>query len=84
MQAYRESVAWLYTNPAALDAYATWAGTTPAMAKRVREEFYPETNLDPDRIIGLDALVADAVTYKYLAAPLTAEQLKTLVQVPAP
>ena len=82
MQAYRESLDWLYTDPAALDAYGAWAGIAPALAKRVRDEFYPRETLDPDRIIGLDALMADAITYKYLQAPLRPEQVKTLVQVP--
>lgn len=81
MQAYRESLDWLYADPAALDAYGAWAGIAPALAKRVRDEFYPKQNLDPDRIIGLDALMTDAITYKYLQAPLRPEQLKTLVQV---
>jgi NitT/TauT family transport system substrate-binding protein len=82
MRAYRETLDWLYTDPAALDAYGAWAGVSPALAKRVRDEFYPKQNLDPDRIIGLDALTADAVTYKYLQAPLRPDQLKALVQVP--
>jgi NitT/TauT family transport system substrate-binding protein len=82
MQAYRETLDWMYTNPAALDAYGKWAGVTPALAKQVRDEFYPKENLDPDRIIGLDTLSADAVTYKYLTAPVNAYQLQKLVQKP--
>lgn len=81
MRAYREALDWLYAEPAALDAYAKWAGTTPALARRVRDEFYPKANMLPDGIIGLDAVTRDAVTYKYLAAPLTADQAKTLVQL---
>ncbi len=83
MQAYRESVDWLYQDPAALVAYGKWAGVTPELAKRVRDEFYPQQNMDPDRILGMDALGKDAVTYKYLASPLSPEQVKALVQIPA-
>jgi NitT/TauT family transport system substrate-binding protein len=82
MQAYRDTMDWLYSDPAALVAYGAWAGVSPERAKQVRDTFYPKSNLDPDRVIGLDALVTDAIVYKYLNAPLTAEQLKTLIQVP--
>ena len=83
MQAYRETVDWLYSNPAALVAYGKWAGVSPELAKQVRDEFYPKQNLDPDRILGLQALSADAVTYRFLTAPLSPEQLTALVQRPA-
>ena len=75
MDAYRETLAWLYSDPAALDAYAKWAGVTPALAKQVRDEFYPRANMEPDRIRGLDALSQEAVGLKFLAAPLRPEQL---------
>lgn len=82
MQAYRETVEWMYSDQAALDAYGKWAGVTPALAREVRDEFYPKENLDLSRIMGLDALSADAVTFKFLPQPLRPEQLTTLVQVP--
>ena len=80
MDAYRETLAWLYADPAALDAYAKWAGVTPILAKQVRDEFYPRSNLEPDRIRGLDTLSQEAVGLKFLAAPLRPDQLTTLVQ----
>lgn len=80
MDAYRETLAWLYSDPAALEAYGKWAGVTPALAKQVRDEFYPRANLEPDRIRGLEALSKEAVSLKFLAAPLSPDQLTTLVQ----
>jgi NitT/TauT family transport system substrate-binding protein len=50
----------------------------------VRDEFYPKDGLMVDRISGLDAVMADGVTNKYLTAPLSKEQLGQLFQVPAP
>jgi hypothetical protein len=35
--------------------------------------------LDPDRISGLEAIAQDAVSLKYLTAPLTQAQLNELV-----
>lgn len=79
MKAYREALDWLYADPAALEAYGKWAGVTPQLAKRVRDEFYPKKNMDPDKVNGLDELMVDAMTYRYLPGPLSPDQLKKLV-----
>jgi len=81
MQAYRESLDWMYADDAALKAYADWAGTTQTLAKQARDEFYPGNSMSPDRISGLDALMADAVSFKYIPAPLTQAQQKELFQI---
>ena len=82
MKAYRETLRWLYSEDAALKAYADWLGITMTKAKRTRDEFYPWVALDPDVISGLDTLMLDAVKLKYLTEPLSAQQLKELVQLP--
>jgi NitT/TauT family transport system substrate-binding protein len=38
----------------------------------------------PDRIVGMDQIIADAVKFKFISAPLSAEQIKELVQIPPP
>ena len=45
-------------------------------------EFLTKENLDPRHVSGLDAIMADAVKFKYLPAPLTAAQLQEVMQVP--
>ena len=83
MKAYRETIDWMYsTDPAALKTYADFVGIPVAMAKRTRDEFFPKAAIDPDRIVGLDLIVKDAVDLKYTAAPLTKEQLAELIQIP--
>ena len=84
VQAYRDTLEWMYGDPAGLAAYARFAGTSLATAQQVRDEFYPKDGLMVDRISGLDAVMADGVTNKYLTAPLSKEQLGQLFQVPAP
>lgn len=79
VQAYRESVRWLYTGDAPLKLYADWLGISLAKARRTRDEFYPFQAVDPDRISGLDAIVQAAVSLKYLSTPLTRRQLDELV-----
>ena len=83
VQAYRDTLEWMYGDPAGLAAYAKFAGTSLATAQQVRDEFYPRDGLTVDRISGLEAVMADGVANKYLAAPLTKEQLGQLFQVPA-
>jgi NitT/TauT family transport system substrate-binding protein len=82
MKAYRETVDWMYSDPAALKTYAEFVGISEALAKRSRDDFFPKAAVDPDKVIGLDVIVPDAVTLKYTAAPLTKEQLAELIQIP--
>jgi len=83
MQAYRETIDWMYADPAALKVYADWLGITVEKAKRTRDGFFPKDAINPDRVVGLEAIVADAVDLKYTAVPLTKEQLVELIQIPA-
>jgi NitT/TauT family transport system substrate-binding protein len=84
MQAYRETLEWLYSDRQALKDYAEWAGTTEQVAKRVRDEFVLHDNALPDNIVGLDLAMADAITFKILPKPLTAGQLKDMIQLQEP
>jgi len=81
MQGFVETLDWLYSDPAAIKAYAAWSGLPENIAKRA-PEFLTKENLDPRRISGLDTIVADAVKFKYLPAPLSAAQLAEVIQVP--
>jgi NitT/TauT family transport system substrate-binding protein len=83
MKAYRETIDWMYSNdPAALQTYADFVGIPVATAKRTRDDFFPKSSVDPDRVVGLDTIVPDAVALKYTAAPLSKEQLAELIQIP--
>jgi NitT/TauT family transport system substrate-binding protein len=83
MKAYRETIDWLYSNdPAGLKTYAEFVDISIDMARRTRDEFFPRAAVDPDRIVGLDTIVPDAVALKFTAAPLTKEQLAELIQIP--
>jgi NitT/TauT family transport system substrate-binding protein len=82
MRAYREALDWVYATPAGRKAYAEWASISEATARRALEEFLPKAAVDPDRMSGLDDIMADAVTFKYIPAPLTPAQLDELIQIP--
>jgi NitT/TauT family transport system substrate-binding protein len=81
MRAYRETLAWVYATPDGLRAYAEWAAISEATARRALEEFLPRAAVDPDRISGLQDIMSDAVTFKYIAAPLSAERVAELIQM---
>jgi NitT/TauT family transport system substrate-binding protein len=50
----------------------------------VRDDFFPKSLLDPDEIKGIDSLMKDAVELKFIAEPLTKEQLALLIQLQPP
>jgi NitT/TauT family transport system substrate-binding protein len=81
MQGFVETLDWLYADPAAIKAYAAWSGLAENIAKRA-PEFLTKDNLDPRHISGLDAIMVDAVTFKYLPAALSEAQLREAIQIP--
>jgi NitT/TauT family transport system substrate-binding protein len=82
MKAYRETIDAMYADPNALKAYAEFVGITEAKAKRTRDDFFPKASIDPDKVVGLESIVQDAVALKFTATPLTKEQLAELMQIP--
>ena len=82
LQAYREVVDWMYADKAAVKAFADWARVPEAIARLAPQDYYPKNNVLPDRTEGLDLAMADAVSFKYIAAPLSKEQLAALILVP--
>jgi NitT/TauT family transport system substrate-binding protein len=83
LRAYHESIDYMYSaNPQVIKDYAEFVGVPEAMAKRVRDEFFPKALVNPDEIKGLDTLIPEAVSLKFIPAPLTKEQVAELIQVP--
>ena len=82
MRAYREALDWVYAAPEGLKAYAEWARISEGTARRALQEFLPKSAVDPDRISGLEEVMADAVAFKYIPAPLDAKRLDELIQIP--
>jgi NitT/TauT family transport system substrate-binding protein len=80
-QAYRETVDWMYSDPAALKHYGEYSNLPEKIVLRVRN-LIPKESLATDRVQGMDQIMADAVAGKFIPAPLNAEQVKDLVQIP--
>ena len=82
MRGYRDSLAWIYSTPEGLAAYAAFAKLPEATAKRALREFLPLSAVNPDRISGIDEVMADAISFKFIPARLSEAQLAELIQIP--
>jgi NitT/TauT family transport system substrate-binding protein len=71
-------------SPQVIIDYAAFVGVPDSMARRVRDDFFPKSLINPDEIKGLDSLMHEAVELKFIAEPLTKEQLAQLIQLQPP
>jgi NitT/TauT family transport system substrate-binding protein len=69
----------MYSDPAALKHYGEFSGMPETVVRRVRE-LVPKDSLATDSIVGIDQIMAESVQNKFLAAPLTKEQIADLVR----
>src|SRR6187455_818977 len=82
MQAYREAIDYMYSdNPQVIKDYAEFVPVPEQLAKRVRDDFFPKSLVWPDEIKGLDTLMPEAVSLKFITEPLAAAQLSELIQI---
>jgi ABC-type nitrate/sulfonate/bicarbonate transport system substrate-binding protein len=83
IQAYRETLDWMYADPAALAIYKDYSGLPDNIVRRVRE-LIPKEAMNPDSVAGMDQIIAEAVNLKFMPTPLTPEQLREFIQIPPP
>jgi NitT/TauT family transport system substrate-binding protein len=76
--AYRETLDWMYSDPAALKMYSEWVKIPEPITKRMRDEFYPKDELMPEKLSGIDAITAEAIESRFMKEPLSKTQLKEL------
>jgi NitT/TauT family transport system substrate-binding protein len=84
LQAYRETLDWMYSDPTALSAYEEFSNVPAGLMQKWRDEFFPKSTMSPDEIKGLDLVLADVLKNKFVTAPLTREQIQDMIQIPAP
>ncbi len=83
MKAYRETIDYMYSdNPQVIKDYAEFVKVPEPMAKQVRDGFFAKSILDPDKIVGLDSLMEEAVNLKFIPTALTKAQTDELIQIP--
>jgi NitT/TauT family transport system substrate-binding protein len=84
MQGYRDAIDWMYSDPAAMMVYEEFSGVRYALMAKARDQYFPKATLWPDEIRGLDLVLADSLKNKFIAKPLTAEQVKDMIRIPPP
>lgn len=82
MDAYREAVDWMYSDPNAVEMYSKKIHRPVDLLKESMAKFQPKETLQTDEFKDLDGAVRDAVKLKFLDKPLTKEQLAELIQIP--
>jgi NitT/TauT family transport system substrate-binding protein len=82
MQAYRESVDWMYSDPKAVEMYSKKMKLPVELLKESMDKFQPKAALQTDKMADLDGIVRDAVKLKFLEKPLDKAQLAELLQIP--
>jgi NitT/TauT family transport system substrate-binding protein len=80
LAAYKETVDYMYSSPEALTIFAEIAKVPLSVAQKI-PGIVPKSALDPDRIIGMNAIMEEAVTTKFMSAPLSKEKIAELVQM---
>src|SRR5262249_1113175 len=82
MQAYRETIDYMYGNdPKVINDYAEFVNVPDPLARKVRDDFFPKSLIWPDEIKGLDSLMEEAVTLKFIPEPLSKQQQAELIQL---
>jgi len=82
LKAYDETIDWMYASPEAVPRYLAFSGLSEPAVRRMLKEFIPKESLQTGRIMGIEESMKDAVQFKFLSAPLSAAQLKELIQIP--
>lgn len=81
-RAYKETVDWMYTDPAALTIFAELSQLPEKVVGRVRQ-LIPKQAMDPDRIVGADQIIAEALAGKFIATAPTKEQFEAMIRISA-
>ena len=82
MDAYREAVDWMYSDPKAVEMYSVKIKRPIELLKESMAKFQPKETMQTDKFEDLDGAIADAVKLKFLEKPLTKEQIAELLQIP--
>src|SRR5450759_4229038 len=82
MDAYREAVDWMYSDPKAVEMYSVKIKRPIDMLKESMAKFQPKETMQTDHFADLDGAIHDAVKLKFLEKPLTKEQIAELLQIP--
>jgi NitT/TauT family transport system substrate-binding protein len=82
VRAYRETLDWMYADPAAIKLYADFIRVPESRARIAVEKFSPKESRQFDQVKDIDGIMRDAVKLKFLDEPLSKAQQAELIQIP--
>lgn len=80
-RAYDRSLAFVYSDPRAVQWFAQGLGVDETLARSTKETYYPASTMEPHAIRGLDATLRDMVEQKRVAPGTKVEQLQPFIDV---
>lgn len=85
-QVYNKTLEWAYKDPKAIEYFAESAGVSQDVARQAREQFYPQSSLQPYEVKNMQQTLDQALSFKFITKPMKPDEVKGLVEilVPAP
>ena len=81
MQAYKQTIDWMYQDPAAIQWFADQLKTDAAEAKQTVDLIYPKEALRLGPVHGLEATIEQSIEFKRIPSAPTAEQIDQMFPV---
>ena len=82
VDAYREAVDWMYSDPKAMQMYAEKMKIPIDLVQQSAKDFQPKPTMQTDEMKDMDGIIRDAIKLKFLDKPLTKEQIAEFIQIP--
>jgi len=82
VDAYREAVDWMYSDPKAMQMYAEKMKIPIELVQQSAKDFQPKSTMQTDEMKDMDGIIRDAIKLKFLEKPLTKEQIAEFIQIP--
>jgi NitT/TauT family transport system substrate-binding protein len=79
LQAYQESIDWMYSHPEAVAWFAEQTQSKLDDAKRVVQDCYPQASMVVGEVGGLQTSIEQGLKFKRIPQAPTAEQISTMV-----
>jgi NitT/TauT family transport system substrate-binding protein len=80
-RAYKETIEWMYSDPAALKHFSDYARLPENVVVKVRQ-LIPKETMAPDVVVGIDQIMSESIQNKFISAPLSKAQVDELIQIP--
>jgi NitT/TauT family transport system substrate-binding protein len=80
MAAYKETLDWMYQGDEAVETFAKFYKLPAREAKITRDQFYSRQSVELASLGGMDTAMADAIALKFIAKPLTKDEMAELLK----